>query len=268
MFFICFRAFSGLVQGFVQLLMSFLVLELSPASSNFAIACVSFCILDLFLWFLIIFMHCICISCISFILSFSCISWVFSYALCELVHMLVILWLCVGYAHDDIVIWYFSKSLVEPALGTWNAYQPWVSAWLWIAFAWMLALCLDFDWNSCSLQLGLWSRYHCKCLAHDASKGEHGLFVPQRHFMWLVLSCIKKNWMNFDENAFIKSFVLNAYIFCCLVVTWYLPKEVGTWFPQALTWLRCLYGCLQWSLVENVSSLYELSWPSFFFLQE
>ena len=122
----------------------------------------------------------------------------------------------------------------------WNAYHPWVAARSWIAFARMLAPYLAFAWNSCSLQLDLWSRYHCKCLAHDTPKGEHGFFVPQRHFMWLVLSCIKKNWMNFDENAFIKSFVLNAYILGCLVVTWCLPNEVGTWFHQAFTWFAML----------------------------
>ena len=58
----CSLAFPDLFQGFVQLLMSFLALELSPASSNFAIARVSFCILELFLLLLITFVTYSCIA--------------------------------------------------------------------------------------------------------------------------------------------------------------------------------------------------------------
>ena len=52
MFFICFGSY--LFQGLVLLLMSFLDLELSPTSSSFAFACVSFCKVSLFIWLLII----------------------------------------------------------------------------------------------------------------------------------------------------------------------------------------------------------------------
>jgi hypothetical protein len=46
---------------------------------------------------------------------------------------------------------------------------------------------------------------------------------------------IKTKKMNNCDEMLFKSFVLHDDILCCLVVTWRLPKEVSTWFQQALT---------------------------------
>lgn len=47
---------------------------------------------------------------------------------------------------------------------------------------------------------------------------------------------------------------------CCYMLSTKrsLCLEVDTWFQWALTWVGMLCGCLQWSFVKNVMSLYKL----------
>lgn len=160
----------------------------------------------------------------------------------NLVHVLVIMRLWTGYARDDmyhmIIFWI---TCLTWSMTTWNAYHLWLSIRLWIAFAWILALYLAFAWNSCSLQLDIWSRCHCKCLAHDAPKGSMTSLCRKGTSCDLVYLHMNKNknWLIMVKLPY-QVFTLHDDILFGLVVTWCLPKEVGTWFQQALTWLMML----------------------------